>query len=163
MAWGAFWKADPTGRRITTAAQLAAFRIHFADRLVEPIAEIGRPQIMVLEKPYKLLRLQADDVCEQLPVLLRDIQGWPPNLSLTNFGHFPKPGQGEVIDARVLPPVRPGAPPILMIRGEFQEQEGKCAITGYPALFLECIARTLNEHPGESFRSLSDLELSGID
>jgi hypothetical protein len=163
MAWEAFWKADPTGRRITTDPQLAAFRIHFADRLVEPIAEIGRPRIMVLEKPYKLMSLQTPGDYEQLPVLLRDIQGWPPSLSFTNFGHFPKPGEAEVIDARVVSSARAGAPPILMIRGVFQEQEGKCSITGYPAIFLECIAKTLNEHPGESFRSLSDLELSGAD
>jgi len=163
MAWEAFWKPGPDGRRITSDAQLAAFRVHFSERIVDPKPEIKRPLILVLEKPCRLSRLQTGDAYEHGPVRLRDINGWPPSLSLSRFGHFPKPGEGEVVDAKVMQPERVGKEPVLAIRGEFQEQEAACAIVGYPPVFLECIARTLNEHAGESFRSLSDLELLGVD
>jgi len=163
MAWEKFWQLDPDGRRITSAAQLAAFRVHFAERIVDPKPEINRPLMLVLEKPCKLAPLQAGDAYEHRPVLLRDLNGWPPSLSLSRFGHFPKPGEGDMVDAKVVQPERAGGDPLLVIRGEFQDQMAACAIVGYPSVFLECVARTLNDHAGEQFRSLSDTELSGAD
>jgi hypothetical protein len=163
MAWENFWKLDEKGRRLTTGAQLTAFRTHFAERIVEAKPAIGRPLILVLEKPYKLTKFPAADVFEHAPVLLKDVNGWPPKLSLSRFGHFPKPGEGEAVDAKVMQPERQGGEPLLIIRGEFQDQQAASAIVGYPSAFLECIARTINEHAGESFSSLGDLELAGID
>ena len=163
MAWENFWKADEKGRRLTTGAQLAAFRMHFAERIVPPKAEVKRPLMIVLEKPYKLTRFPAADIYEHEPVQLRDLNGWPPSLSLSRFGHFPRPGDGDVVDARVVQPEKPGGDPVLVIRGEFEDQQAACAIVGYPSVLLECVAKTLNEHSGEPFKSLDRLELSGID
>lgn len=163
MAWENFWKLDEKGRRLTNGPQLAALRTHFPERIVNPKPEIKRPLMIILDKPYKLTRFPAADIYEQEPVLLRDLNGWPPSLSLSRFGHFPKPGQGDVVDAKVVPPERKGDDPVLVIRAEFQDQLAACAIVGYPPVFLECIARTLNGHKGEEFSSLSDLELMGID
>ena len=162
MAWETFWKLAQ-GRRITTGGQLSAFRFHFANRIVEPKVAIGRPLMVVFEKPIKLVRIKTEDAYEHQPVCLRDIHGWPPSLSLSRFGHFPRPGEGEVIDARVVHPERIGDEPVLAIRGEFEDQEAACAIVGYPAILLECIARTLNHHAGEPFRSLSPLEILGVE
>src|SRR6267142_4625506 len=108
MAWENFWKLDEKGRRITIGPQLSAFKMHFPERVVEAKPAIGRPLILVLEKPYKLTRFPGAEVYEQAPVLFREIQGWPPSLSLSRFGHFPKPGEGEVVDAKVVPPERLG-------------------------------------------------------
>ena len=162
MAWENFWRLDDQGRRITTGEQLIAFRKHFAERIVDAKPAI-RPLMLVLEKPYKLTRLRPHDVYEHQPVVFRDINGWPPSLSLSRFGHFPRPGEGEVVDAKVVQPERPGGDPVLVIRGEFEQQQAACAIVGYPNVFLECVARTLNDHAGEEFRSLNGLELSGLD
>jgi hypothetical protein len=163
MAWENFWKLDDKGRRLTSGEQLAAFKTHFPERLVPPNSSIGRPLILVLEKPYSLTRFPGADIYEQKPVRLRDIQGWPPSLSLSRFGHFPRPGEGEVVDAKVVHPEKPGGDPVLVIRGEFQDQQAASAIVGYPSILLECVAATLNAHPGEVFRSLNDVELSGVD
>lgn len=163
MAWENFWKLDEKGRRLSTGAQLAAFRMHFDERIVPPKAELKRPLMIVLEKPYKLTRFPAADIFQHEPVLMRDLNGWPPSLSLSRFGHFPRPGDGDVVDARVVQPEKRGGEPVLVIRGEFEDQQGACALVGYPSVFLECVAKTINEHAGEPFRSLSDLELSGVD
>jgi hypothetical protein len=163
MAWENFWKLDEKGRRLTSGEQLAAFRRNFPERVVDPKPAIGRPLIIVLDKPYKLTRFPGAEIFEHDPIRLRDINGWPPSLSLSRFGHFPKPGDGEVVDAKVIPPDKPGADPVLVIRAEFQDQQAACAIVGYPSVFLECVARTLNDHVGETFRSLNDLELAGDD
>jgi hypothetical protein len=117
--------------------------------------------MLVLEKPYKLIRVRPDDAYEQLPVIFRDINGWPPSLSLSRFGHFPRPGEGEVVDAKVVRPEHAGGNAVLVVRGEFEDQEAACTIVGYPAIFLECVARTLNQNVGEGFRTLSTFELSG--
>lgn len=163
MAWENFWKLDDKGRRVTTGLQLIAFRKHFAERIVEAKPAISRPLILVLEKPYKLNKLRPEDIYEQLPVVFRDINGWPPSLSLSRFGHFPRPGEGEVLDAKVVQPERPGGDPVLVIKGEFEDQQAACAIVGYPAIFLECVARTLSDHLGQEFRSLNNMELSGVE
>jgi hypothetical protein len=163
MAWENFWKLDDKGRRLTHGPQLAAFRNHFPERVVEPKPAIERPLIIVLEKPYRLSRFPAADIYEHKPVLLRELKGWPPSLSLSRFGHFPRPGDGDLLSAKVVQPERVGGDAVLVIKGEFDDQQVACTIVGYPAIFLECVARTLNEHAGEEFRSLSDLELTGID
>jgi len=163
MEWEKFWKLDDKGRRLTTGLQLSAFRLHFPDRIVEAKPEIRRPLIIVLEKPYTLVRCPGADHFEQKSVRLRDLNGWPPHLSLSRFGHFPRTGEGDFVDAKVVPPEHKGGDSVLVIRGEFEDQEAACAIAGYPAVFLECVARTLNGHSGEGFGSLSDLELIGVE
>jgi hypothetical protein len=162
MAWENFWALE-NGKRVTSRKQLNAFRTHFPDRVVESRPHPYRPLMMVLEKPYKLTSIRTAEAYELEPVHLREIQGWPPSLSLSRFGHFPRPGEGDLVDAKIVPPVKAGEVPLLLIRGEFEQQEGGCTIVGYPAVLLDCIARTLNAHQGEPFRSLSHLELHGID
>jgi len=163
MAWENFWKLDDKGRRLSTGEQLTAFRKNFEERVVPPNPGIGCPLMIILDKPYKLSRFPGAEVYEQKPVQLREIKGWPPSLSLSRFGHFPRPGDGEVVDAKVVPSEKPGGNPVLVIRGEYQEQQAACALVGYPPVLLECIAETLNQHQGEVFRTLNDLELSGCD
>ena len=163
MAWDRFRTPDEQGRSISSSKQLAVFRANFADRFVEATLENGRPLIMVLEKPYKLKWLQARDSYELLPMQLRDLPEWPPTLKLAAFGRFPRPGDGDVIEARVAPSEKAGGPSILIIRGEFKEQKGTCSLDGYPLILLESIARTLNRNVGESFQSLNDIELSSVD
>jgi hypothetical protein len=66
-----------------------------------------------------------------------------------------------VVDAKVVRPEHAGGNAVLVVRGEFEDQEAACTIVGYPAIFLECVARTLNQNVGEGFRTLSTFELSG--
>ncbi len=163
MAWDNFWALDPAGRRVSSPQQLATLRRNFPERIVEPKPAIKRPLMIVLDKPYKLARLMDGEGYEQTPVLLRDLHGWPPKLSLSRFGHLPRPGEGDVVDAKVIPAAKPGLSPLLIIRGDFDNQEAASTIIDYPQLLLECVAKTLNEHQGEPIKSLIDLELSGVD
>ena len=162
MAWENFWSLE-NGKRVASRQQLNAFRSHFPDRVVELNAQIGRPLMMVLEKPYKLTSIRTAEAYELSPVLFRDIKGWPPSLSLSKFGHLPRKGQGDVVDAKVVPGERPSLPSTLRIQGDFDDQEAFSTIGGYPVILLECLAKSINEHAGESFQSLSDLELSEVD
>ena len=163
MAWENFWTRDDRGRHLTNQDQFAAFKRNFPERIVPAIPEIRRPLMIVLDRPYQLSRFPAAAIYEHKPVHLRELNGWPPSLSLSRFGHLPRPGDGELVNAKVVHPERPGADPLLVIRAEFQEQPAACTIVGYPALLLECIAATLNEHVGEEIRTLGDCALVGVD
>jgi hypothetical protein len=156
MTWQDWFQTEPTGQKFTTGPHALLFLQRFPERCRVSDEEGGLPDVIILDRPYRMRKINEVDTYWLEPMKLIDLSPWPPT-----FGDAYGPNERDPNMFEVILDGGEAAATVVVMHGWYDNRRVSTEIPCAPELLAGCAADTLNSLRGRLVMEVGNEELLG--